>query len=131
MTGRVAIIDDDPDYRSSLAFLLEDYGFEVEQFATSTSFLRALETASFGAAITDLMLPGVDGFELCSRLAQSGDPPIIAVASGAIDPLSDHVLKTLGATETFAKPFDPADLAIWLIAQFEQTSGDADEASAG
>lgn len=107
--SRILIIEDE----ESIADLEKDYlelsGFEVEIEAEgSTGLERALEE-DFQLVILDLMLPGVDGFEICRRLREVKNTPIIMV-SAKKDDIDKIRGLGLGADDYMTKPFSPSEL---------------------
>ena len=107
--SRILIIEDE----ESIADLEKDYlelsGFEVEIEGEGTKGLeRALEE-NFQLVILDLMLPGVDGFEICRRLRETKNTPIIMVSAKKDD--NDKIRGLgLGADDYMTKPFSPSEL---------------------
>ena len=107
--SRILIIEDE----ESIADLEKDYlelsGFEVEIEGEGTKGLeRALEE-NFQLVILDLMLPGVDGFEICRRLRETKNTPIIMV-SAKKDDIDKIRGLGLGADDYMTKPFSPSVL---------------------
>ena len=107
--SRILIIEDE----ESIADLEKDYlelsGFEVEIEGEGTKGLeRALEE-NFQLVILDLMLPGVDGFEICRRLRETKNTPIIMV-SAKKDDIDKIRGMGLGADDYMTKPFSPSEL---------------------
>ena len=107
--SRILIIEDE----ESIADLEKDYlelsGFEVEIEGEGTKGLeRALEE-NFQLVILDLMLPGVDGFEICRRLRETKNMPIIMV-SAKKDDIDKIRGLGLGADDYMTKPFSPSEL---------------------
>ena len=107
--SRILIIEDEV----AIADLEKDYlelsGFEVViENAGDTGLKRALEE-EFNLIVLDLMLPGIDGFEVCRQIRQNKDIPVIMVSAkkGDIDKI--HGLG-LGADDYMTKPFSPSEL---------------------
>ena len=98
----VAIADLEKDY-------LELSGFEVViENAGDTGLARAL-AEEFDLIVLDLMLPGIDGFEVCRQIRQKKDIPVIMVSAKKDDIDKIHGLG-LGADDYMAKPFSPSEL---------------------
>lgn len=107
--SRILIIEDE----ESIADLEKDYlelsGFEVEiEGEGSTGLERALDE-DFQLVILDLMLPGVDGFEICRQLREAKNTPIIMV-SAKKDDIDKIRGLGLGADDYMTKPFSPSEL---------------------
>lgn len=106
---RILLIEDDP----SIARLESDY-LEIEGFAVThrSDGQKGLESAlqeSWDLIILDLMLPGLDGFELCRRLRDKIDVPMLVVSARSEDMDKVRALG-LGADDYVTKPFSPAEL---------------------
>ena len=98
----VAIADLEKDY-------LELSGFEVAmEHAGDTGLARALEE-DFDLIVLDLMLPGIDGFEVCRQIREKKDIPVIMVSAKKDDIDKIHGLG-LGADDYMTKPFSPSEL---------------------
>lgn len=107
--SRILIIEDEV----AIADLEKDYlelsGFEVVvENAGDTGLERALKEA-FDLIVLDLMLPGIDGFEVCRQIRQNKDIPVIMVSAKKDDIDKIHGLG-LGADDYMTKPFSPSEL---------------------
>ncbi len=106
----VVLVEDDAHIAETLRLHLHDEGFRVEWAADGTSGLRALEAARCDALILDLMLPGIDGLEICRRVrAMAHYVPIIIVSARASEAHRIIGLE-LGADDYLAKPFSMLEL---------------------
>ena len=124
---KLAIIDDDPEILQLLNQYLTKNGFEVDAFTDGESFLSKDE-AQFSLAILDIGLPGIDGFEVCKRLRQISNIPIIMLTA-ASDDLDRIVGLELGADDYMGKPFNPRELLARikaLLRRAELKNGDVD-----
>lgn len=103
----VAIIDDDDALRDALLVMFDAAGLKAEGFASAEEFLPVAGTRSYGCAVIDVRLPGMDGMALFKRmLAQGlGTPVVILTGHGDI-PMAVEALKA-GAVDFIEKPFDP------------------------
>jgi CheY-like chemotaxis protein len=103
----IVVIDDHPDYLRYIVTLLERAGYEVAGFLDAESALASVERVPPRLVVTDIFMPGLDGFEVLRRLRQV-EPPIPVVAmSGMIsghDTLYLDSMKMLGAVAVFTKP---------------------------
>lgn len=106
----ILLVDDDPTLRSVLARRLGRDGFEVRPVSSGVEALRALDRAWPAMLVIDLMMPGMDGFELCRRVKQIADLPIIVLS--AVD-ASEAKVRALEqyAEDYVTKPFDPDELS--------------------
>lgn len=103
--ARVLVVDDEPMMVNLLRTGLRYEGFEVEGAAGGAEALRLAAEFRPDLVILDLMMPGVDGFEVCRRLR--GDPDIGIIMVTAKDETSDRIAGLdLGADDYLVKPFD-------------------------
>ena len=107
--SRILIIEDE----ESIAELEKDYlelsGFEVEIETDGTRGLQRALDAEFNLYILDLMLPGTDGFEICRRIRENKDAPVLMV-SARKDDIDKIRGLGLGADDYITKPFSPSEL---------------------
>ena len=112
MASRVLVVEDEPDIRDLLAFHLERGGYQVTRAATGPEALRQLRAAPPDLVIVDLMLPEMDGLEVCRRLraepATAALPVIMLTAKG--DEVDRVVGLELGADDYVVKPFSPKEV---------------------
>ncbi len=108
---RILLAEDDDMLRTALARGLSEAGYAVDAFASGDDAFLATRTVPYDAAILDINLPGIDGFELCRRLRASGAdaPPVLFLT--ARDAIEDRVAGLdLGAEDYLVKPFAFAEL---------------------
>jgi DNA-binding response OmpR family regulator len=106
---RVLIVEDEPNIASFARMYLEAAGFDVALAARGDDGLRMAEAEPPSLVILDLMLPGIDGYEITKRLRQKGHTPIIMLT--ARDDAVDKVVGLeLGADDYITKPFNPREL---------------------
>jgi FixJ family two-component response regulator len=103
-TRRISIVDDDASIRAALSSLMRSVQIEAEAFGSAEEFLASGRAAETDCLILDLYLPGMNGFELQSRLrAQQIATPIIFITAHADDVTREQALKG-GAVEFLSKP---------------------------
>jgi len=105
---QLAIIDDDPEILKLLEQYLTKNGFEVRAFTDGESFLKADES-DFSLIVLDIGLPGIDGLEVCKRVRQKSNIPIIMLTA-ASDDLYRILGLELGSDDYMGKPFNPREL---------------------
>jgi DNA-binding response OmpR family regulator len=110
MGARILIVEDDERIRLSLQLVLEDEGHTVEQVESAEAGLEALARRPADVVLVDLMLPGMDGFELCRRLRARSDVPILILTARSD---SHDVVAGLeaGADDYVVKPAVPKELS--------------------
>jgi DNA-binding response OmpR family regulator len=104
--ARVLLIEDDQAVRDSLEFALRRQGHAVESAATGEEGLVRLRGAPPDIVVLDLMLPGIDGFEVCRRVRAQGTVPVIMLSARGDD---FDVVSGLeaGADDYVVKPVEP------------------------
>jgi two-component system OmpR family response regulator len=113
---RLLLVEDEAEIADAVAAGLRDDGYAVEVCGDGVSALIRLAAESFDVAAIDVMLPGMDGFELCRRVRQSGSRlPILMLT--ARDAVEDRVRGLdVGADDYLTKPFAFPELAARLRA---------------
>jgi len=122
MNPRILCVDDDRELCDMLGQFLRPRGFDIAFERTGASGLARALSNAFDLAILDVMLPGLDGFEVLRQLrAQSPLPVLMLTARG------DHRERVkglgLGADDYLPKPFDPDELAARMLAILRRING--------
>jgi two-component system KDP operon response regulator KdpE len=112
---RVLICDDDPQIRRALTILLRDAGFQAVPAESASEALDAAGVHLLSAAVIDLLLPDGDGVNVCRRLREWSDIPIL-VLSGIGDESTKIRALEAGADDYVTKPFGPGELIARLKA---------------
>jgi len=108
-SGRILVVDDEPSITDFIALGLRHEGFEVATAADGRAGLRAVDEFKPNLVILDLMMPRMDGWELCRAI--SGDRGRGIIILSAKDETSDRIQGLeLGADDYLVKPFDFAEL---------------------
>src|SRR5208337_2061626 len=109
MAERLLIIDDDARLAAMLSDYLSAAGFVVERRFNGRDGLAALESATFDAVILDVMLPDIDGFEICRTIRARAQTPILMLTARGED--TDRIVGLeIGADDYLPKPFNPREL---------------------
>ncbi len=109
MASTILIIDDDTKLNQLLKDFLKDFGYAVITATRPTQGLKKLKRDSPDLVILDIMLPEMDGFEVCRAIRQTSTIPIIMLT--ARGEITDKVVGLeLGADDYLAKPFEPREL---------------------
>ena len=114
-TPRILLIDDDDRLAEMLDSYLTNHGMSVEHRGDAATGVRAAGEGDFDAVVLDVMLPDQDGFEVCRRLRQSHDVPILMLTARG-DETDRIVGLELGADDYLPKPFNPRELLARLRA---------------
>lgn len=122
--AEVLVVEDDERVRAALSLVLEDEGYRVHQAESAEAALELLRSRDVDVAIVDVMLPRLDGFELCRRLRGRSDMPILMLTARSD---SHDVVAGLeaGADDYVTKPFEPKELAARIRANLRRTQGGA------
>jgi len=122
MAERVLLIDDDTRLTAMLSDYLAAAGFAVEARPTGERGLAALERGEWDAVVLDLMLPDIEGFEVCRTIRGRSDIPILMLTARGEE--TDRVVGLeLGADDYLAKPFSPRELLARLRAILRRRAG--------
>ncbi len=113
--SRILVIDDDRKLCRLIREYLEPMGYEVEAVHSGTEGLERAESGAFAAVILDVMLPGMDGFEVLKRLRRSVDTPLLMLTARG-DEADRIVGLELGADDYLPKTFSPRELLARLRA---------------
>lgn len=117
------LIEDDPRLAEMVKSYLGEAGFLVTTAARGEAGIAMLARESFDTVVLDLMLPDIDGLEVCRRIrAQSRTPILMLTARG--DAMDRVVGLELGADDYLPKPFEPRELLARLRAILRRTKSD-------
>jgi len=122
---KILAIDDDAHIRELLRLYIEKDGYEFIQAANGIEGLEMLEKHKPDLVLLDLMLPGIDGLEVCKRIHQKGNTPVIMLtAKGEV---FDRVLGLeLGADDYIVKPFEPKEIIARIKAVLRRANSSAE-----
>jgi DNA-binding response OmpR family regulator len=122
MSGSIAVVDDEENIRETLAFALGREGFRVETYADGAEAWARLQQSLPDLVILDIIMPNMDGLELCRRIRSRSDSvPIIFLTSR--DEEFDRVLGLeLGADDYLCKPFSMRELIARVKVLFRRLS---------
>jgi two-component system, OmpR family, response regulator RegX3 len=109
MTARILLVDDEPAILESVAYSLRGAGWEVDTRADGESALAAGQTHPYDVVVLDVMLPGVSGTEVCRRLREKSDVPILMLTARGSE-VERVVGLEAGADDYVTKPFSTAEL---------------------
>ena len=102
----ISIIDDDTSMRDMLVSLVRSFGYDARAFASAEEFLAADDFEKFTCTITDIHMPGMNGFELKERLDQLNESmPVIMITARTEAHVEDRALSS-GAICFLHKPFE-------------------------
>jgi two-component system, OmpR family, response regulator RegX3 len=126
---RVLVVEDEESFSDALSYMLRREGFEVAVAGTGPDALSQFDRSGADLVLLDLMLPGLSGTEVCRRLRQRSNVPVIMLT--ARDSEVDKVVGLeLGADDYVTKPFSSRELVARIRAVLRRRGGEADEPAA-
>ena len=131
MPKRIAVVEDEAELASLIEYNLTRNGFEAHLLGGSAGTLKALEHAKPDLILLDVMLPDVDGFELCRQIRASGQlgrTPVLFLTARSDE--VDRVLGLeIGGDDYMTKPFSPRELIARVKAHLRRGEMDTEPAS--
>lgn len=107
--ARILVVDDEPSITEFVSYALQKENYTVDTAGDGEQALTLIEQKPYDLYILDIMLPGIDGYELCRRIRASYDTPILFLSArdGEVNKI---IGLELGADDYLAKPFWPREL---------------------
>lgn len=110
MSGTILVVDDEPSIVELIRFHLEAAGFQVLTAHTGPEALELTQSAQPVMLVLDVMLPGLDGFEVCRRLRAQGNQVPILMLTARADEVDRVLGLEFGADDYLTKPFSPREM---------------------
>ncbi len=105
----ILIVDDNPEIREIIQILLTGEGYQVTKAPDGIKALKELENCTFDLIILDIMLPSMNGYEVCQKIRQQSNAPILFLSARTTD--GDKLLGfSSGGDDYLAKPFSYSEL---------------------
>ena len=125
MSEKILVVEDEPDILQLVAYNLQQAGFEVEEAEEGETALRLVDEQAIDLIVLDLMLPGIDGLEVCRLLRQNADHKHIPVImlTARTEEVDRIVGLELGADDYIVKPFSPRELVLRIRAVLRRVKG--------
>jgi two-component system KDP operon response regulator KdpE len=124
---RILVCDDEQQILRALRVILRDAGYEAVPASTAEEALDIAALGGLDAAIVDLVLPDIDGIELCRRLREWTSMPLIVLSAVGEEEAKVRALAA-GADDYVTKPFGPRELVARIGANLRRTAPEPDEA---
>lgn len=132
--ARILIVDDEPSITEFVSYAMQKEGYQTEIASDGEEALRKIEQQHFDLFILDIMLPSIDGYELCRRIRAKMSTPILFLSARDTE-LNKVVGLELGADDYLAKPFGVRELLARTRALLRRSQGNemvsGNEISAG
>ncbi len=106
----ILLVDDEASIVSLAKMYLEREGFRTESVGDGLAALETVARLRPGLVVLDVMLPGLDGFEVCRRLRAAGNPVPIIMLTARDEDIDKILGLALGADDYLTKPFNPREL---------------------
>lgn len=130
MNDKILIVEDEPDILDLVSYNLKQAGFDVVPVETGEEALNIAARETLALVVLDLMLPGIDGLEVCRLLkqrAESKDIPVLMLTART-EEVDRIVGLELGADDYLVKPFSPRELVLRIRAILRRAhSGEIEE----
>ncbi len=124
MNKKILVIEDDPGYLRLIQYALEDEGYQVLTATNGLEGLRKAQNEEPDLIVSDLMLPGIDGFEICRCLRaepQTAELPIL-ILSAVVREMDNGTRLKIGADDYISKPWHRLELVTKMATMLERKS---------
>lgn len=131
MSEKILVVDDEREIADLVALYLENEGFQVFKSYSGPDAMRVIGQEQLDLAVLDVMLPGINGMEICKRIRENYNYPVIMLTAKGEE--TDKITGlTLGADDYMTKPFLPLELVARVKAQLRRykrynTAGEREE----
>lgn len=119
--GKILIVDDEAEISELVELYLRNVGFVTFRSTNGNDALKIAQTGEIDLAVLDVMLPDIDGFELCRKLREEYTFPIIMLTAKISD-MDKITGLTIGADDYVTKPFNPLELVARIQSQLRRCS---------
>ena len=127
-TKRILVVDDESSITEFVGYALKKEGYNVDIFENGEDALNAARQNPYDLFVLDIMLPGMDGYELCRRLRSITSAPVLFLSARDTE-LDKVVGLEIGGDDYLAKPFSVAELLARVRALLRRASSVAEETS--
>lgn len=118
MNERILVVDDEKELADLVEVYLKNDGYTVYKFYNGTDALRCIESTPLDLAILDIMLPDIDGFQICQKIREKFYFPVIMLTAKVED--GDKIMGLSIADDYITKPFNPLEVVARVKAQLRQ-----------
>jgi DNA-binding response OmpR family regulator len=124
----ILVVDDEENIINLARLYLEREGFQVKSAGDGPSALAEADSLKPALIVLDIMIPGIDGFEVCKKIRQRGDNVPILILTARDDDFDKILGLELGADDYMVKPFNPRELTARVKAILRRSSVPSDDA---
>ena len=119
MNERILVVDDEKEIADLIEVYLKNDGYTVYKFYNGSDALKCIESTELDLAILDVMLPDIDGFQICRKIREQFYYPIIMLTAKIED--GDKIMGlTIGADDYITKPFNPLEVTARVKTQLRR-----------
>ena len=119
MNEKILIVDDEKEIADLIEVYLKNDGYRVYKFYRAADALLCIEETDLDLAILDVMMPDIDGFQLCRKIREKHYYPIIMLTAKVED--GDKIMGlTIGADDYITKPFNPLEVTARVKTQLRR-----------
>lgn len=118
MNEKILVVDDEKELADLVEVYLKNDGYTVYKFYNGTDALKCIESTPLDLAILDIMLPDIDGFQICQKIREKFYFPVIMLTAKALD--GDKIMGLSVADDYITKPFNPLEVVARAKAQLRQ-----------
>lgn len=119
MNEHILVVDDEKEIADLIELYLTNDGYTVHKFYSGAEALRFAEDSELDLAVLDVMLPDIDGFQICRKIRENHFYPIIMLTAKVED--SDKIMGlTIGADDYITKPFNPLEVVARVRTQLRR-----------
>ena len=120
MNEKVLVVDDEKELADLVEVYLKNDGYSVYKFYNGKDALKCIESVELDLAILDIMLPDVDGFQICQKIREKSYFPVIMLTAKVED--GDKIMGLSVADDYITKPFNPLEVVARVKAQLRPVS---------
>jgi len=118
---RVLLVDDDSKYCRLISNFLTKYGYDVTSVHEGSAAVQLARGGSWNAIVLDVMLPGIDGYEVLRKIRENSQVPVLMLTALGVDETDRIVGLEMGADDYLPKSFSPRELLARLRAVLRRT----------
>jgi two-component system response regulator VanR len=119
MEFHIMVVDDEKEIADFIELYLTNENYNVHKFYNGTEALESLKNVKYDLAVLDVMLPDIDGFQICRKIREQYNFPVIMLTA-KVDYIDKITGLTIGADDYIEKPFNPLELVARVKAQLRR-----------